>query len=895
MKKLLLSLLCLVGFVAAQAETFVMSEQTPFSGGTTISGIEAWTNGDFTFTPARASSSTAPAYNKAGDVRIYANGTFTIACASGNMSEISFTISSQGKKRMTTVTANTGEMTVTGASDYTCKWVGDAASVTFTVGEKATLGTDGASKAGQLCFTQIDISCATVDPTKVATPVITPNGGDVAAGTEVSIASSTENATIYYTLDNTDPSAENGNVYSTPIVINESCTLKAIATAEGLEASEIATAEFNVVAPTSFGYVTNVTSGKKYLFVADDANMAIPFAETSNYDYLPNASVTPAEGYIEIINPQPFTITEVEGGYTIQDSYGRYLYQKGTYNNFNVAAEMPTDGSAVWTIAPQADGTVKILNTSVNKWVQYSSEYNSYGSYNTETGSMPFLYEEGATAQEKPTITPLYAVGGFNGWDPTNMLQFDYNNIENTYTLTFEATGDLGIKISTGNGSWDAIDAGVYGVSGAVVSGETLSLVAGNTSNITLPFAGTWTITVDLLNNTFVATGVKNYPAQLYVLGNVEGNDWNTSNGKPLTHTENGVYEGVVTIEDAGSGVGYFSIVTILGDNWDVVNTATRYGAVSQNELIVIDAVTPMTNDKGAGTNSWSVAAGTYKMVADIENNTFVVSLVPVATPEILPNGGEISKDQAIYIQCATDGAAIYYTIDGTDPSIESYIYEGEFYLAEDCTVKAIAMKDGMADSEIAEVSFTLANENLKTVTFDFTNPASLTPAQETPASNTEIAINDVVFTAGKISLVCAKNDASNNCRLWGATAGTEVRTYSKSTITISGENVNIANIVFTGSQASSSNFTADNGTFAAREWTPENATSSVIFTTIANSKVQTITVTYEETTSSVDDIEIENEVPATFYNLQGVKVNNPANGIYIKVQGSKASKVYVK
>ena len=157
------------------------------------------------------------------------------------------------------------------------------------------------------------------------------------------------------------------------------------------------------------------------------------------------------------------------------------------------------------------------------------------------------------------------------------------------------------------------------------------------------------------------------------------------------------------------------------------------------------------------------------------------------------------------------------------------------------------------------------------------------------------ITINDIVFTAGDISLVCAKNDASTDCRLWGATAGSEVRTYSKSTITISGENVSIANIIFTGNKASSSNFTADNGTFAAREWTADGNTSSVVFTTTATSNIQTIKVTYEETTSSVDDIEIENEVPATFYNLQGVKVNNPANGIYIKVQGDKASKVYIK
>ena len=48
--------------------------------------------------------------------------------------------------------------------------------------------------------------------------------------------------------------------------------------------------------------------------------------------------------------------------------------------------------------------------------------------------------------------------------------------------------------------------------------------------------------------------------------------------------------------------------------------------------------------------------------------------------------------------------------------------------------------------------------------------------------------------------------------------------------------------------------------------------------------------------TSAVEGIEIEEvEAPVEYYNLQGVKVANPSNGIFIKVQGNKASKVYVK
>ncbi|MBP2691527.1 MAG: hypothetical protein J6B44_06860 [Muribaculaceae bacterium] len=38
-----------------------------------------------------------------------------------------------------------------------------------------------------------------------------------------------------------------------------------------------------------------------------------------------------------------------------------------------------------------------------------------------------------------------------------------------------------------------------------------------------------------------------------------------------------------------------------------------------------------------------------------------------------------------------------------------------------------------------------------------------------------------------------------------------------------------------------------------------------------------------------------DNDAPAVYYNLQGVRVANPSNGIYIVRQGNKASKVYVK
>lgn len=45
---------------------------------------------------------------------------------------------------------------------------------------------------------------------------------------------------------------------------------------------------------------------------------------------------------------------------------------------------------------------------------------------------------------------------------------------------------------------------------------------------------------------------------------------------------------------------------------------------------------------------------------------------------------------------------------------------------------------------------------------------------------------------------------------------------------------------------------------------------------------------------SGIDDVDIDPDAPAEFYNMQGVRVDNPSAGLYIKVQGGKVSKVLI-
>ena len=74
------------------------------------------------------------------------------------MTTIVFNLSAQGLKRLAPITASVGTIATQAKGDETVTWSGDAASVTFTVGNQADYGSDGSSKAGQLCFGSVDIT-----------------------------------------------------------------------------------------------------------------------------------------------------------------------------------------------------------------------------------------------------------------------------------------------------------------------------------------------------------------------------------------------------------------------------------------------------------------------------------------------------------------------------------------------------------------------------------------------------------------------------------------------------------------------------------------------------------------------------------------------------------------
>ena len=116
-----------------------------------------------------------------------------------------------------------------------------------------------------------------------------------------------------------------------------------------------------------------------------------------------------------------------------------------------------------------------------------------------------------------------------------------------------------------------------------------------------------------------------------------------------------------------------------------------------------------------------------------------------VETPTI-SGEANFSTTTMVTLDCTTDGAAIYYTTDGSTPTSSSTLYSEPFTLNATATVKAIAIKSGTSSS-VAEKAFTKI-EALTTMDAIF---AAATNAGNT-ATDCYITFNNWVVTGVKSS-----------------------------------------------------------------------------------------------------------------------------------------------
>lgn len=122
-------------------------------------------------------------------------------------------------------------------------------------------------------------------------------------------------------------------------------------------------------------------------------------------------------------------------------------------------------------------------------------------------------------------------------------------------------------------------------------------------------------------------------------------------------------------------------------------------------------ATTSVSSDKVTVTldgksNSFTIAKLTAQVRLDALTVTYVAAGGGKPVTPTLTAGGNFVGSIEVEISCATEGAEIFYTTDGTDPTEDSEAYVEAFEVTETTTVKAIAVNEA-GESNVATAVYT--------------------------------------------------------------------------------------------------------------------------------------------------------------------------------------------
>lgn len=292
-----------------------------------------------------------------------------------------------------------------------------------------------------------------VEPTALATPVV----NATVAGLDITLTwEAVENAAQYgitvgtempvfvegttYTFNATEYETEyTFNVVAVPadevkFAVSEAAVVTAKTEAAPVVEPEVL-AELDADAYYIYKQATEMKGGKWYAIVYENKAAT---GLTGNYGYLQVTEAASRANGISLPATCAFGFLTTDGGYTIQQFNGKYVYQTGSYDSFNVNANLPADGG-VWSVAVEGD-EYTITNNAMSKFVQYDPTYNSYGCYATSKGNLPTLYEL-VEVDNTPAILGV----------SSSSLSFDANG--GSKTATIETYGSATINVSD-NADW---------------------------------------------------------------------------------------------------------------------------------------------------------------------------------------------------------------------------------------------------------------------------------------------------------------------------------------------------------------------------------------------------------------------------------------------------------
>lgn len=702
-------------------------------------------------TTAKNSGGTQPAYNTNGkDVRVYAKGSVTITVVEGfTIDKIVFNISTQGLKRLAPITASAGTVATQASGDNTVTWTGSESSVTFTVGDKADYGSDGSSKAGQLCFDSIVIDYTSqVSDTREAVELSFPDSNysatlgtafkspvltvtPEAARSEVKFATSNENVA---TVDNSGNVTliANGNVVITAS-ISDSETYKNAKAEYTLNVIDPNAAISVTLDPEFFNYTTT-----SYGAAAQTDNYGVAYSTVyyyngGNMQYNTNNSNGKGSGITVTSNNSDYIIKSIDIEMTTVSTSGLGLNVYASDNAFDtlVKATAPTIPSSATKLNDaiiQASTTININAKAfalipstkgviaVQKVTVYYALDTTLGKENVEVtfdgGDMNVEFEEGKTLQGRIASADVEDLTFSYSSDDTDVATVDNNGM-----LTLVGAGSTVITATvndefyTGHASYTLTVTGVY---------KNFNEIIAN-AKVNEEIVAKFPMTVGYVNGKYVFVADNQggymliYGSTTYAAGDV------IPAGMTATYTiYNGLPELMPTTTPESTEKGEYEIATVAAA--DVLNQPL-------NKIVkVVDvnfaAATPDDKQNFTGTvdetslkfynqmTLASVEAGTYDVTLIVSTYTkgateiqtpnqlqpIEYAAVPTA-PKVIIDDAEVDTDTGYELQghdvvvylTAQEGATIWYkfTAVNTDQNEAATMSEDGFseYPAEGITI----------------------------------------------------------------------------------------------------------------------------------------------------------------------------------------------------------------
>ena len=345
-----------------------------------------------------------------------------------------------------------------------------------------------------------------------------------------------------------------------------------------------------------------------------------------------------------------------------------------------------TSGSIAYTVNnPVTGGTVSAEVTAGNDWltlgsgtaspISFTCSANTAAAERTATVKLTYTYNSTETVTKNVTVT--------QAGNPNVVDNISDITATGTYTVrgTIVAKNTRGFIVGDGTGYVyyynTSYDQSAYNI------GDKVKL-----SGSVVVYGGVY----EFNNSTTITAATEsNYVEETPSLISGADMDSRVASTTPAQLSSYVQYEGKLSV----SGTHYNII--------DIDGATTAQGSISypiSTDFTSLDGAVVTVKGYYVGVSSstyYNTMLGSIEAVAGF-----------VAAPEFDVPEGEYDAAQEVTITCATTGASIYYTLDGTDPTTSSTLYDGTpITISTTTTLKAIA-SDGTNLSEITSATYTI-------------------------------------------------------------------------------------------------------------------------------------------------------------------------------------------